>query len=271
MTRILVNLLTVAAALPLNVRGEEPSEGKPSMNVQVAATITEALARGKTQPDEQRLETYRAVAAEVLQKSPNNVLIADSLAAASTLEALEKGLRTASEVLAFRVRKEAELPRGFPAPTPVGEIQLKQYPAYRLARAESQNDSGFMRLFTHIKLNGIAMTAPVEMTYQTTTQPAPQQIDMAFLYGDPQAGKPGSKFGGVTVQDVAAMETVTIGLKGDSERTKLAEIEQRLETWLKEHAPDYVRAGPLRLMGYNSPQIRPELRYYEVELPVKKR
>ena len=38
--------------------------------------------------------------------------------------------------LRFRPRIEADVPAGFPAPAPVGEIVLKQYPAYRLARAE---------------------------------------------------------------------------------------------------------------------------------------
>lgn len=174
-------------------------------------------------------------------------------------------------MLTFKVKKEADLPAGFPKPTPVGEIQVKQYPAYRLARTESQDDSGFFKLFAHITLNRIEMTAPVEMTYRADDKKVPKQFDMAFMYGDTKLGKTGDKLGGVTVQDIPALTTVSIGLKGDSARVELVEIERRLEQWLAQQATDHERAGNLRVLGYNSPQVPAESRYFEVELPIKKK
>ena len=50
----------------------------------------------------------------------------------------------------FKPIKEAELPKGFPAYTPVGTIEVKQYPAARLVQAKSGGDSGFWKLFLHI-------------------------------------------------------------------------------------------------------------------------
>jgi hypothetical protein len=84
-------------------------------------------------------------------------------------------------------------------------------------------------------------------------------------------GKTGDKLGGVKVQDIPALTTVSIGLKGDNDRVKLAEVERRLERWLAQHAADHERAGDLRVLGYNSPQVPPDSRYYEVELPIKKK
>jgi len=43
-------------------------------------------------------------------------------------ERLEQDLRAALEDLDFRPAREAELPAGFPEPTPVREIELKRYP-----------------------------------------------------------------------------------------------------------------------------------------------
>lgn len=60
--------------------------------------------------------------------------------------------------------KEAKLPKDFPPPGPVGQIIVKDYPAYRLARVRSGKEgvSGgpnamFNPLFNHIKRNDIPM------------------------------------------------------------------------------------------------------------------
>ena len=66
---------------------------------------------------------------------------------------------------------EANLPRGFPTPGPVGTVTVKNYPAYRAAVVREDNGQGeqaqqnsmFSVLFKHIKKNDIPMTAPVEM------------------------------------------------------------------------------------------------------------
>ena len=61
--------------------------------------------------------------------------------------------------------KEANLPAGWPDATPVGKVQIKEYPTYRAATVrEGQLDGTgqgpmFRELFQHIKRNQIAMTA----------------------------------------------------------------------------------------------------------------
>ncbi len=252
--------------------GGEPADDGNSMNSQSATIIAEALSVAKDQPATERLKTFQAVAKVVQERCPTNVLIADQLQTATSSESLEAALRTSYELLTFKMKEEADLPAGFPQPTPVGEIQVKSYPAYRLARAASQNDSAFFTLFAHITLNRIAMTAPVEMTYGTAgTEKQPQQTNMAFLYGERTLGKVGNKLGGVKVEDIRAMTTVSIGLKGDSNLKKLSELEQRLEKWLEQHGPNYERAGNLRVLGYNSPGVPSDSRYYEVEIPIKQK
>jgi len=87
----------------------------------------------------------------------------------------------------------APLPEGFPAPTADGEIDVKQYPAYRSATVQVKGDlgsassRGFSPLFRHISNNDISMTAPVEAQYPAATLQtnAALQGDAAvsFLYG----------------------------------------------------------------------------------------
>src|SRR2546421_10092804 len=63
----------------------------------------------------------------------------------------------------------APLPRGFPAPGPLGEVAIKEYPAYRaaVARGDEKSSDGklFYPLFNHIEQHNIAMSSPVALTY----------------------------------------------------------------------------------------------------------
>lgn len=270
MLRLQLWLVFASLAVGAALNGQA-AEGETAMNSESARLIADALSTAKDRPAGEQLERFRAVAKVVQEKCPNNVLITERLQAAASGEELEAALRASYEMLTFKMKLEADLPAGFPLPTPVGEIQVKQYPAYRLARTASRQNSGFFKLFTHITLNRIEMTAPVEMTYSADDNKVPEQIEMAFLYRDTKLGKTGDKMGGVTVQDVAALTTVSIGLKGDHDRVKLPEVERQLERWLSQHATDYERAGNMRVMGYNSPQVPPDSRYYEVELPIRKK
>ena len=74
-------------------------------------------------------------------------------------------LRADSDHEDFKPIVEAEMPSGFPQVTPVREIQIKRYPAYRKAVADARADRAFWTLFSHIKQNDVAMTAPVEMAW----------------------------------------------------------------------------------------------------------
>jgi hypothetical protein len=183
-----------------------------------------------------------------------------------------KLLRTALEeaiaILRFKLVKEADLPQGFPEPTPVGEVRIKEYPAYRLAAAPAGRgeNTAFWTLFTHIKTNKIAMTAPVEMTLD---EEGTDQVQMAFLYGQPDWGQVGKK-SLVEVRDIPPMTTISIGLRGGDDKANRQRAKQLVQDWLESN-PDgstWKPAGPWRIMGYNSPMIPDGKQYWELELPV---
>jgi len=185
--------------------------------------------------------------------------------------------------------REAPLPKGFPAPGPVGKVIIKEYPAYRLARVNSKenglsggSDSMFRPLFNHIKRNKIAMTAPVEMGYpwQTAEIASPKADSngmrsaesMAFLYGKPSWGQTGADPSDkrVVVEDVPAMTVLSIGVRGSYTDAKFAEAMTKLREWIASN-PGQVRvAGSPRYLGYNSPLVLWFLRYAEVQLPIER-
>jgi hypothetical protein len=183
---------------------------------------------------------------------------------------MQYALREAKATLAFKPFFEAPLPEGFPEPTLVGEIQIKKYPAYRLARTQMAGaESGaFWALFTHIKKQDIAMTAPVEMTYGEAGKNKLQAEKMAFLYRSPKQGKAGTDEK-VDVNDVPATMALSLGMRGDVTEARLAEAKAHLDIWLKEHAKEYEANGQLRVMGYNSPFVPANKRFSEVEVPIR--
>jgi hypothetical protein len=102
--------------------------------------------------------------------------------------------------------KEAPLPEGWPVLTPVGDVQVKQYPVYRAAVVDESRVGGemgpmFMTLFQHIKRNDIAMTTPVEMGYARNADAPAGMTSMAFIYRRPGWGAIGAD-GDVMVRDV---------------------------------------------------------------------
>jgi SOUL heme-binding protein len=183
---------------------------------------------------------------------------------------LSEGLGEVQQILRFKPFLEAPLPEGFPEPTPVGEIVVKKYPAYRMARTEmaETETAAFWALFTHIKKQDIAMTAPVEMTYGVGGKDKLRRQAMAFLYRSTKQGSLGQD-DRIDVSDSPAMTVLSMGIRGDVTKNRLAEAKAHLDTWLKEHAKDYVASGPLRVMGYNSPFVAVNRRLSEVEVPVR--
>jgi hypothetical protein len=166
----------------------------------------------------------------------------------------------------FQPIKEAEMPRGFPKYTPVGKIEVKEYPAYRKATASGTGE--FWKLFAHIQQNKVAMTAPVEMDYGDAKAQKAGERSMSFLYGSPDLGKAGSQ-GDVTVSDVAAMKVVSIGCRGNRTAAAVSEAQRKVLDYLSEHKDKYAIAGPLRVMGYNSPFVPRDKNFFEVQIPVK--
>lgn len=268
---------------------ENPEINQPQPSVQtvrrtrLAAAIDAQLdnARVLTEPAERLATLRQAVQATRSEATFNPVVVAqlseaetrsERLSAESPEKAaniLRDALRAARDLLKFEPAQEAPLPAGFPEPMPAGEIGIKRYPAYRLARAKDGDEGrAFNQLFKHIQKNNIEMTAPVEMTMEKSAAGEMRSLDMAFLYQTTALGKPGAD-ATVEVLDVAPMTAVTIGVRGSTDRKQVAEVEARLRTWLKEHASEFEANGPTRVMGYNSPFVPEFLRYFEVEIPVK--
>lgn len=166
----------------------------------------------------------------------------------------------------FQPIKEAEMPRGFPKYTPVGQIEIKEYPAYRKATASGMAE--FWKLFAHIQQNNVAMTAPVEMDYGDPSKEKSKERSMSFLYGSTDLGKQG-KQGDVDVSDVPAMKVVSIGCRGGRTSAAIAEAKKKLIDYLAEKKDAYEIAGPMRVMGYNSPFVPRDKNFFEVQIPVK--
>jgi NADH dehydrogenase [ubiquinone] 1 alpha subcomplex assembly factor 1 len=180
---------------------------------------------------------------------------------------LERDLQRTLADLEFSPLIEAPLPEGFPAPTPVREIERKTYPAYRLARADMKGtqNGAFWQLFQHIKKHDIPMTAPVEMTMGEDGD----ELDMAFMYEHTRQGETGPD-GTVEVMDIAPMEVVSIGCRGNSTGRAVEAARESLLAWIAAH-PEVEVAGPARQFGYNSPMVSSSRRYFEVQIPVRER
>lgn len=165
---------------------------------------------------------------------------------------------------------EAPLPEGWPELTPVDEIQVKQYPVYRAAvisdRADGSQSGMFRPLFNHIQRKDIAMTAPVEMTYD-----GDKQSSMAFLYRNPEMGSPGSDADDqrVEVKDIDQQTAVSIGVRGSYTKEHFDEAVGKLKAWLDENKVKWQADGEARYLGYNSPFVFGFLRYGEVQIPIK--
>jgi hypothetical protein len=169
--------------------------------------------------------------------------------------------------LAFEPLKEADVPEGFPSFTTVGEVEVKQYPAYRMARTQS-GAAAFWSLFSHIKKNGIPMTAPVQMDYRSDSSGRAEQAQMAFLYESTQQGSLG-RDGRVAVMDVMPVTAVSTGVRGRRTRQQLEDARNRLERWLEANKDRYEASGSMRIMGYNSPFVPAERQYFEVQIPIE--
>jgi hypothetical protein len=179
------------------------------------------------------------------------------------------------ESLTFRPWMEAELPAGFPSFTPLHHIEVKTYPDYRMAQAAMRKTGGgesnaFWALFGHIQRSDIAMTAPVQMDFDSSSADA-RESSMGFLYSSIDLGLPGadSKDERVEVLSVPSRAAVSIGCRGRRTQQSINQAQKSLLDWLEEHSGEYVADGPLRVMGYNSPFTPAAKQYYEVQIPVR--
>ncbi|MHC4908379.1 MAG: heme-binding protein [Planctomycetota bacterium] len=167
--------------------------------------------------------------------------------------------------------KSAATPEGWPALTPVGSVEVKDYPVYRAAIvtevdiAEEDRRSMFMELFRHISAEDIAMTAPVDMGYADAPG-GPRMTSMAFLYGSTDQGSVGTD-GPVRVEDLSSRRYASVGVRGGYTNRNYERGLALLDTWLSEN-PGWKPDGPPRYLGYNSPFVPSFCRYGEVQIVV---
>lgn len=170
---------------------------------------------------------------------------------------------SAKQAGASRYISEAPLPKGWPEPGPYKQVTRKSYPDYRAAfTANRSPNSGFRRLFSHIKSKNIPMTAPVEMTMREGANEEMQMEEMAFLYQNTQVGKTGKDGEEVIVRDVPAQETLSYAWQGLRSKSSIARARKALDEAL---AAQGLKASGYRLLGYNSPFILPWRQTHELQ------
>jgi len=258
--------------------------GPEEMRATAVKILREAL--GKTKDAEGELpaerELYAKACSEAIKmlgsKGYAASLLESALRKAAAIKAdqggeavrlLRKAIAEAHRVLTFKPLIQARRPKGFPGLTPIGEVQVKQYPAYRMARAGMKQDQPLFSLAAHFRKNKIATTAPVQVNYQDAGSDKPREQSMAFIYGDPKLGKPGSE-DTVEVVDSPAMTAVVTSVCGARSTQKVVEARRRLEAWLKANKDRFAADGPMRVMSYNSPFVPVNRRFFEVQIPVRK-
>ena len=194
------------------------------------------------------------------------------LVAAATSLVLAGCVRTSGGTWYFN---SAPLPEGWPELTPVGGVEIREYPSYRAAVvSEEDGRSGttpmFRSLFQHISSNDIPMTSPVDMTYDDAggdTDPRGDRMTgMAFLYRTPELGPVGTD-GVVRIEDVAPRAYASTGVRGSYSSAHYAEGMDRLKKWLAGQT-EWRSDGASRYLGYNSPFVPWFWRYGEVQIPV---
>ena len=197
------------------------------------------------------------------------------------IQSLSSEPRKEPEVKKPFMFNEAKLPLGFPPPSPTGQVVVKDYPAYRLARIRALDvgrsagpNTMFGPLFNHIKRNDIAMTAPVEMTYPGATPVVSEKRaeSMAFLYRDPSLGAAGPDEADprVVVEDVPAMTVLSVAVRGGYTEANFTSGLDKLQAWLEANPGQVHAVGPPRYLAYNSPFVPGFLKVGEVQLPVER-
>ncbi len=196
---------------------------------------------------------------------------AEAVGAAEQEKLLKAAVKQAEEAREFKISAEAPLPDGWPLPSLPGLIRIKTYPAARLAwvREAGSENRQFMALFQHIKKQQIAMTAPVVMEHDSAgpAEAESGQAAMAFLYRRTDQGEAG-RFGPVAVENGAAVQVVSVGLKGPYWESRFQAKLKELREWLAAH-PQWRATGGWRVLAYNSPFKPFWMKYCEVQLEVR--
>ena len=253
---------------------ENQAQSLEAANLRLA--IDEA---NKIKDPKQRLDLLKAASDKILASCQDNMMVRDLLSKATKViskikdvskqaDTLRTALLEALVILTFKPRVEAPVPAGFPAPTPVGVVEIKKLPVYRMAKVKnSTGGNNFFTLFNHIKKNKIEMTAPVEMTMAEKNGKFAES-SMAFLYQETTLGKVGPQ-GNIAVLDTTECMVASIGMRGSPNTEALDSAKRWLIEKIKNTPEPYEIEGELKVMGYNSPFMPEKLRYYEVQLTLK--
>lgn len=233
----------------------------------------------KTKDASRRLELLKSGADQAFDSCKENLMVREIISKSLQESAKVESVATKADmirtalletlvILTFKPKVEAPVPAGFPAPTPVGVVEIKKLPVYRMAKVANGGGNGsFFTLFNHIKKNNIEMTAPVEMTMAEKNGKFTES-SMAFLYQQTTLGKTGPQ-GNVAVIDTTESLVASIGMIGSPSTTALDSAKRWLLEKIKAYSQPYEVVGELRVMGYNSPFMPEKLRYYEVQLALK--
>jgi len=254
---------------------ENQAQTLEAANLRIA--IDEA---NKIKDPKQRLDLLKAASDKTLASCKENFMVRDILSKAAQAssklqdvtkqaDTLRAALLETLVILTFKPKVEAPVPAGFPAPTPVGVVEIKKLPVYRMAKVANSGLGGnnFFTLFNHIKKNKIEMTAPVEMTMAEKNGKYTES-SMAFLYQETTLGKVGPQ-GNIAVLDTKECMVASIGMRGSPSSENIESARRWLVEKIKIAPEAYDIAGELKVMGYNSPFMPEKLRYYEVQLPLK--
>jgi SOUL heme-binding protein len=170
---------------------------------------------------------------------------------------------------------EGPLPKGFPPPSAVGQVVEKTYPLCRTYSAEGNN--AFMRCFAYLSKQKHEMTAPVIMEYERPADNANAKpgadvnfadvARMHFILAEPSLDKPRQE-GPVLVADMPQMRVLSIAIQGEMSARQREDAERQLDAEIAKRK-DVAAAGPKRVLGYNSPMVPRDKRFWEIQVPIK--
>jgi hypothetical protein len=134
---------------------ENQAQALEAANLRIA--IDEA---NKIKDPKQRLDSLKVASEKVIASCKDNLMTRDILIKAtkdiSKIEDIAKqadilrtGLLEVLVILTFKPKVEAPVPAGFPAPSPVGVVEIKKLPVYRMAKVANSGLGGdnFFTLF----------------------------------------------------------------------------------------------------------------------------
>ena len=156
---------------------------------------------------------------------------------------------------------EAPLPKGWPAPGPYDQVSVKTYPPYRTAETAGRSETlSFFRLFDHIKDRQIPMTAPVEMTMESSPNSLKKE-NMRFLYQNTKVGERGD-FDRVRVADQPPVTAYSYAFMGRDNEANIARAREAIDVKLARQGKT---AQAYRLLGYNGPDVPKDRQTWELQ------